>query len=223
MGREDTEQTTRERVLQTVDELDERAVPATLRSVAERMGLPAGTVRWHVEALVQRGVLEAEPVTTHRPGRRPLRYRRASTTPDSGERNYQLLAQVLTGMVRTLLPDSAGASEAAGREWGRYLAERPAPGKSVTMDEAQEQLRGQLAELGFEPQQAAPDEIRLLNCPFRSVAESHREIACAVHLGLMRGLLDETRSLLAVDRLVPFAAPGWCTVHLDRSGGAAPA
>ncbi len=58
----------------------------------------------------------------------------------------------------------------------------------MTEQDARTALLGMLDDLGFAPRLGpAPDEIELHRCPFREVAEAHPEVACALHLGLMRG------------------------------------
>lgn len=45
---------------------------------------------------------------------------------------------------------------------------------------------------------------------------------CAVHLGLMRGVLDARRTPVTVDRLDAFARPDLCLAHLTTTGGQRP-
>jgi predicted ArsR family transcriptional regulator len=59
-----------------------------------------------------------------------------------------------------------------------------------------------------------PTEVRLHHCPFLEVAEGNTDVVCAVHLGLMQGVLETSRSATEVDTLVPFASPGVCVARL---------
>ncbi len=82
--------------------------------------------------------------------------------------------------------------------------------------------------LGFAPEldddrphahpEGGPSQIRLRNCPFLELASSKPQIACSIHLGLMRGALDAWGSPVTVDRLDPFAEPDLCVAHLTREG-----
>ena len=55
-------------------------------------------------------------------------------------------------------------------------------------------LQEALAEAGFDPRfrrTGAPAvEITLRDCPFRDLLDEHRELVCAVHRGLLEGMLD---------------------------------
>ena len=68
-------------------------------------------------------------------------------------------------------------------------------------------LQGALADAGFEPRfrrrSSRTVEISLRDCPFRDLLDEHRELVCAVHLGLLEGMLDASRPAM---RLVAFQA-----------------
>jgi predicted ArsR family transcriptional regulator len=66
-------------------------------------------------------------------------------------------------------------------------------------------------------------EIWLRHCPFREVAEAHRDVVCAVHLGLMQGALAEMRAPLTADRLEPFVEPSLCVARLGEPANRYPA
>ncbi len=51
-------------------------------------------------------------------------------------------------------------------------------------------------------------------CPFHDLAESHPEIVCAVHRGVVSGALDELGSELEVEGLDVFARPDLCIARL---------
>ena len=104
----------------------------------------------------------------------------------------------------------------AGRAWGRHLVERPAPFQRVGEAEAVAQLLRILDEIGFTPALDADDARRVLvpNCPFRELAEGHREVVCSIHLGLMRGVLAEMRAPVTAEELLPFVEPFLCVALL---------
>lgn len=74
---------------------------------------------------------------------------------------------------------------------------------------------------------AVPDSsvIHLTHCPFKEITEEHREVTCSLHLGLMRGVLDEVRAPVTVHRLEPFVEPSLCLARLvpKNNHGAGPA
>lgn len=215
-----------------------RAMPDAVgvREIAERTGLHPNTARFHLDTLADEGLAERATQGHGGPGRPRIVYRAAAPAGSPvGRRSYQLLAQMLTGLVTQALPHPAQAAVDAGEAWGRYLAETPAPDQRIDSGEAVRRLTRVLAEAGFAPgpvrDAAAGDGtadgssdssadtltdpvIPLRHCPFREVAEDHRDVVCSLHLGLMRGTLKEVRAPLDVDRLEPFVEPSLCLAHL---------
>ena len=188
-----------------------------VREVAERVGLHQNTARFHLDGLVDAGLAERRAEERSEPGRPRMVYASTSTDVPSGQRSYRLLAEMLTSLVADTVPEPETAAEAAGEAWGRYLAERPAPSQRVDADEGMRRLLSVLADMGFAPDPAqsnAETLVPLRHCPFREVAERHREVVCSLHLGLMRGVLAEVRAPLRADRLEPFVEPSLCLAHL---------
>ena len=70
-------------------------------------------------------------------------------------------------------------------------------------------LQEALAEAGFEPRfrrrSAATVEITLRDCPFRDLLDEHRELVCAVHRGLLEGMLGASRPPMALTEFEPLA------------------
>ena len=54
----------------------------------------------------------------------------------------------------------------------------------------------------------------LRRCPFLDVAREHQDVVCSIHLGLMRGALDELGDVQARD-LIPWARPDAYVAHLQ--------
>jgi len=192
--------------------------PAGVQDIAERVGLHSNTARFHLDGLVDAGLAERRPEGQGRPGRPPMVYVATPSDVPAGQRSYRLLAEMLTGLVTETLPAPGAAAEKAGEAWGRYLAERPAPGQEVDAAEGLRRLSAVLADVGFDPEPVDDVErpvIPLRHCPFREVAQQHREVVCSLHLGLMRGVLAETRAPLVAERLDPFVDTSLCLAHLE--------
>jgi predicted ArsR family transcriptional regulator len=87
----------------------------------------------------------------------------------------------------------------------------------VDADEAIARLIATMTEIGFAPE-VVPDgsgyQLRLRQCPFREVAEHHQDVVCKLHLGLLRGMLDQMRAPVTADQVQPFAEPSVCTADL---------
>jgi predicted ArsR family transcriptional regulator len=55
-------------------------------------------------------------------------------------------------------------------------------------------------------------------CPFAEVASAYEQVVCQVHLGLVRGALEEVGVSVAADWLKPHLEPHLCVAHLlDRT------
>jgi predicted hydrocarbon binding protein len=133
-----------------------------------------------------------------------------------GVRGYQFLAQILVSWLSAEGPGAAGSAMRAGRTWGAFLTERPAPFRAVTAPAAVGRLTDLLDELGFDPAPVVspPSVIRLRHCPFLELAEGYDQVVCAIHLGLMQGALTALGAPVTATRLEPFAEPGACLAHL---------
>jgi predicted ArsR family transcriptional regulator len=191
--------------------------PLGIREVAQRMELHPNTARFHLEALVQAGLAARETEDRQRPGRPRIGYRAVADGP-AGRRRYRLLAEMLTSLISSTMPEPGKAAKEAGREWGAYLTEQPPPYQRLTAEEAIARLAVVMEELGFSPQAKAGDDdtyrLRLRQCPFREVAQHHQDVICSLHLGLMRGALARMRAPLSAERLDPFVEPSLCVARL---------
>src|SRR5579859_3950578 len=172
--------------------------PLGVREVAQRMGLHPNTARFHLEALTEAGLTVRETEDRETPGRPRIGYRAAADGP-AGRRRYRLLAEMLTSLIAGTMPEPGKAAEAAGREWGAYLAEQPPPYQRLSVEEAITKLTAIMDEMGFAPQSQAGDHsgqyrLCLRQCPFREVAQHNQNVICSLHLGLMRGALDRMRA-----------------------------
>jgi predicted ArsR family transcriptional regulator len=217
------------------------SAPLRVREVARRTGVHANTARFHLDALVDAGLATRQVLARAAPGRPSFGYAAAGQAPAAGHRQYRLLAEMLSSLIEGLLPDPGRAAAAAGREWGRYLTERPAPYQRISADEAVSRLLAVLAGIGFAPEaepdggphgapetgrhgapetgrhgapETGPQEVWLHRCPFREVAEHRQDVVCQLHLGLMQGVLDQLRAPVTATRIHPFAEPSLCIAEL---------
>jgi predicted ArsR family transcriptional regulator len=194
--------------------------PAGVQEIAERTGLHPNTARFHVDGLIEAGLVTREAEERSQPGRPRAVYRATLAGPDRGVRSYRLLAGILAGLISAMMPDPVRAATDAGQAWGRYLTDRPAPFQRIGAAEAGRRLTEILAGLGFvsEPEPGPPGtRIRLVHCPFREVALENQAVVCSLHLGLMQGALAEMAAPLTADRLDPFVEPGLCLAHLSAA------
>lgn len=194
--------------------------PLAINDVAAQVGLHPNTARFHLDGLVEQGLAHRETERRDVPGRPRALYAATADSPRAGGRSYRLLAEILTSYVATHTKDPGKAALEAGEAWGRFLAERPDPLRRVGAAEAERQLVDTLEDIGFAPEAVTAGrerQIRLHRCPFREAAEAvHGEVVCAVHLGLMRGMLTELDAPLDAKRLDPFVEPSLCVARLTK-------
>jgi predicted ArsR family transcriptional regulator len=177
---------------------------------AEAVGVQRGLAAFHLDKLVEAGLLEASfrRLGERRgPGAgRPAKlYRRApgEVAASLPPRSYGTAAHLLAETVEQAGADLElqAAARRAGREDGRRLAEA-APGQPV------EEL---LAARGYEPYRDGP-ALRLRNCPFHRLAGEFPVLVCAMNLALIEGLLEGVGE--PAGRAVMDPAPGRCCVAL---------
>ena len=190
-----------------------------VQDLAVRVGLHVNTVRLHLDYLVTEGMVTRHSQERSGPGRPRLTFTAVARPPQGHKRSYRLLAEILAGFVAATTPDVAAVATGVGRSWGQYLTERPAPYRVTGDEESLTELVRILDEIGFGPEVVAFEqrrELRLRRCPFLEVAQVHREVVCAIHLGLMQGALAEMRAPFTADSLDPWVEPSLCVATLSK-------
>jgi predicted ArsR family transcriptional regulator len=203
-----------ERRARIVSELESTGVALDATELGARIGLHANTVRWHLGVLADAGLVHSYRAPRHTPGRPRILYALDPAAARSGRDDYRLLASALAGVVGGGR-NAASASERAGRELGRDLVRSAEPSRATGHEGSAEAVVRLLTERGFEPT-ADGLEIAMHRCPFLDLAESHPEVVCAVHRGVVDGALDELDSELAVAALDVFPTPDVCVLRLSR-------
>lgn len=189
-----------------------------VRALAEATGLHDNTVRFHLERLVEEGLVERRQGTSSGPGRPPLLFVARRDHADAGRDNYELIARALA-MHLGDGQQAVAVAEAAGRAWGRSHADEPVTGAAweCGLDELARVMDG----AGFAPEVTTGPEggatVQVHHCPFGSLAREDRTVPCAVHLGLMRGVAEAAGGAVQVDALEPFVTPTLCVAHLSRA------
>ena len=186
----------------------------SISEIAEDLAIHPNTARFHLEALVKTGQVEAVETERTKPGRPPLMFRAVTGMDPTGPRDYRMLAGILADTLARQ-PNAARRAVGAGRTWGLHTAE---PAKTRTRRQAVDRLTNLLTDLGFAPEKRSSTkgagEIGLRNCPFLELAETRRDVVCPVHIGLMQGALSSWGAPVTVDALTPFAEPDLCVAHL---------
>ncbi|HET6633821.1 MAG TPA: helix-turn-helix domain-containing protein [Streptomyces sp.] len=212
----------RAEVLRAVREAHE---PPSVADIADRLGVHPNTARFHLDALVDEGAVERTSVRPDGPGRPRTVHRPRPGMDRGGPRGYRLLARVLLSRLAAAGTDGTEEAVRAGREWGGFLVERPAPAARIGRQEAVARLTALLADLDFAPEtdtaaEQGTEQIRLRHCPFLELAEEYGPLVCQIHLGLMQGALAELRAPVRAERLEPFAEPDACLTRLRHTTAA---
>ena len=175
---------------------------------AEAVGVQRGLAAFHLDKLVEAGLLEASfrRLGERRgPGAgRPAKlYRRAAgeVAASLPPRTYETAAHLLAETVEQAGADLElqAAARRAGQQTGRQLLE-DAPGPAIGPV---------LGARGYEPYRDGTT-LRLRNCPFASLAGEYPVLVCAMNLALVEGLLDGLGD--RAGRAVMDPAPGRCCV-----------
>ena len=171
---------------------------------AEAVGVQRGLAAFHLDKLVEAGLLEASfrRLGERRgPGAgRPAKlYRRAAgeVAASLPPRSYETAAHLLAEAV-----EQAGADlelQAAARRSGVEAGRR----------EAASPVERLLAARGYEPYEQG-GVVRLRNCPFANLAGEYPVLVCAMNLSLIEGLLEGIGEPAGRAEMDP--APGRCCV-----------
>ena len=182
--------------------------PVPVRELSTRLSLHPNTLRPHLRRLEEAGLVASEIHRGATVGRPQVMYTAVDREEREG-RDYRLLADILAGLVTGVRRRER--AQAIAREWGAYLVGRsvPKPGARTPTGPNLAILQEALAEAGFDPRfrrrSAKIVEISLRDCPFRDLLDEHRDLACAVHQGLLEGMLGASRPSLRMTEFEPLA------------------
>jgi predicted ArsR family transcriptional regulator len=185
----------------------------SVRELAARLSLHPNTLRPHLRRLEDAGLVVSEPSKASSIGRPQTLY--VAAEPENREgRDYRLLAEILTGLLTGR--QARERAEKLAREWGQYLVGRsvPKPGARRPSGPNLAILQEALAEAGFDPRfrRRGPGtvEISLRDCPFRDLVGERKELVCAIHRGLLEGMLSASRPPLRLTDFRPLAERQVC-------------
>src|SRR5262245_44997303 len=201
--------------------------PVSRERASEGVGVPLHTAKFHLDRLVEQGLLETEfrrPPGRGGPGAgRPAKlYRRASREwrVSLPERRYDLagdpLATAIDESTRDDIPVAQALSGAAARRGaaiGGEIRERlgPRPTRAQRVGATCESLTA----YGYEPRPGR-GHVELANCPFHSLAQEHTELVCGMNLTLLSAAVAQLSDPGIEARLVPHEQR--CCVVITHGG-----
>ena len=175
-------------------ELARSPLPLATADVADVLDLHVNTVRPHLERMRDVGLLRVETSNRGGVGRPQHLYSLAPDAPSLGlePSPFPTLARVLlqaataAGLDRGELADAGRAQGAADAAlW---------PADADVLDA----LIIEQAKLGFDPaviELESSATMAFTHCPFRDLAEAHPDLVCALHCGLVEGLVTSIGGL----------------------------
>lgn len=187
--------------------------PVRVAHAAARLGVHANTVREHLDALVELGLLERTTETSGGRGRPAALYRPSGADPVVLARDFAGLAAALAGHLARTSSDPDHDARAAGRDWGRELIDPT----MTADDDPRRAVLDILTRLGFAPDadgEVVGRGIALRRCPLLEVARRYPAVVCRVHLGIVEGLLESLGAATEGLDLIAFAEPGACRLLL---------
>ncbi|MBT2566511.1 helix-turn-helix domain-containing protein [Arthrobacter sp. ISL-85] len=178
--------------------------------VAEAAGMARSTVSFHLDRLVQDGLLAVEfhkPAGRTGPGSgrpakmyRPVGGEVGASVPD---RNYDLAGELMAAAIEANQDEGGPVGDslrAVAFRKGRELAEG-----SVGLEEF-------LAEAGYQPEPDGEGGYLLPNCPFHRLSRAHTAVVCDMNGAFLRGAAVGCGS--PEDCVAPAAGPGHCCARI---------
>jgi predicted ArsR family transcriptional regulator len=181
---------------------------ASLEELATAADVHVNTVRPHLAALEDAGVVARQLRATGSRGRPGIRYRLVEGVAFSTS-GFLGLAELLAVAVVRAGPNVEDL-RAVGGQWGRYLLGRPAR-RDLHRD-----LPPTLERLGFDAR-VDGDDVVLLTCPCPLVAPDNPEIVCELAAGVVEGVAEMAEGDFRIARRRHDPARRSCRIGLSQA------
>lgn len=193
------------------------------KQAAEAVGTPPHTAKFHLDRLVEEGLLDVEyrrlsGKTGPGAGRPSKLYRRSAAQVEVSlpGRQYDLMGGILAAAAeRNDSPEMRDALKAVAHATGRRVGEAHRAA-SPTSQPTLAEVTDTLADHAFEPV-LADGLVRLHNCPFEFLAQDHTQLVCSVNLNFIQGVVDGLGCRCAYTSLEPEAE--YCCVTIRENTG----
>ncbi|WP_101948529.1 metalloregulator ArsR/SmtB family transcription factor [Mycobacterium sp. 3519A] len=200
--------------------------PVSRELAAERLGVAAHQVKFHLDRLERDGLLDTiyarvSGRTGPGAGRPAKLYRRTDReiAVSLPERQYQLAGRLMADAIAESTDAGTPVIEALDRlahSYGRRLGDA-AVGDQLprTVSAALDLAVRTLAENGYEPRHQDA-RVVMANCPFHTLARAQTELVCKMNHALIDGLAGALGPHAPIPELDP--APDRCCVVLTAAG-----
>ncbi len=187
----------------------------TLAELSAVTSLHPNTLREHLESLESRGSVRRRQADPSGRGRPAWLYETTGTSTASRAMEYAGLATALASVIARHSTDPRGEALEAGQDWGRALVRAKGLPRGRGAIWVRRSVVTLLADLGFSPEPSVrATSVRLTRCPLLDAARAEPEIVCGVHLGIVRGALQEWGADTQDAELSPFSEPGACRLQM---------
>jgi predicted ArsR family transcriptional regulator len=183
-----------------------------IEALARHLGRHPNTLRDHLAALLEAGLVVRYPAPSE--GRGRPRWLYGTAEQGAVDENAELAASLAWRLAHRE-PDPLAATREVSRRWAGQIVSRLGLTRRRTPRAGRTQVVQVLADLGYAPEpDARVDRVALTRCPLLQVASDVPEVVCNVHLGLVEELLEVSGADSSRASLAPFAAPGHCALRL---------
>jgi len=217
--------------------LQERG-PMTVAELSREAGLCPSATREHLQRLADAGFVRGAPEVRTTRGRPRILYE--AIAGENPPRDGSAARRLGDSLVRAALTraalgqatphddpgegapgptDPSRAARAAGRRLVDVLRSAGDGDPDPTPENQLAALDDHLCQLGLDPE-LEPDGLRfhLYRCPFLDLAAEREDVLCAVHLGLVQGVLAGVGGPVRAEALLPLVEPDHCVLQLSRAG-----
>lgn len=177
---------------------------------ADALGLPRSTASFHLDKLVQDGLLAVEfhkatGKTGPGSGRPAKMYRPAESEVSASvpDRNYDLAGELLAAAIE----HSTATGDAVGDSL-RMTSYR----KGQELAAGAEGLTEFMAGEGYDPRPDGDGGLVLANCPFHRLSDGHPDVVCAMNGSFLRGAAAACGE--PEERIAPNSVQGQCCARI---------
>jgi predicted ArsR family transcriptional regulator len=200
---------TRTRVLSV---LHDAGMPLSVNELSDLLDMHPNSVRFHLEHLVEGGLVEASSRPNAGKGRPPAVYGIAADAPPLTNRH---LLELTSALLTHFVPRGESTRPlaiAAGRDW----AARTTADDDEPSDDEIESLIENLGVRGFTTERTATG-LAFTRCPFWDVLSPEElHTVCAIHQGFVEGFLEQAGGAVSPGDIQYDVRP--CVVDLHRRG-----
>jgi predicted ArsR family transcriptional regulator len=179
-------------------------------AAADALGLPRSTASFHLDKLVQDGLLAVEfqkaagkagpgsgrPAKMYRPAASEV----SASVPD---RNYDLAGELLASAIEHSMATGDPVSDSLRLTSYRKGQELAAGAEGLT-----EFMAGE----GYEPRPGGDGGLVLASCPFHRLSDGHPDVVCAMNGSFLRGAAAACGE--PEDRIAPNSVQGQCCARI---------